>query len=122
MFGSTIQGGGAAQELPHPVQGRGVAFPPLPILLSVEFGSISKPTESAVRFQQLGEKLSQLMHKIHAGHINQIQAFLTGGMCYISWSAKALLFCSGKLLFLAQLQPLGTSIYEGTFKQVSETQ
>lgn len=81
MLGSTMEGVGAPQEPPHPVQGSGVAFPPLPILLSVEFGSISKPPESAVRFQQLGENLGQLMHKIHAEHINQMQAFLTGGMC-----------------------------------------
>lgn len=51
MFGSTMEGGGAPQEPPHPVQGSGVAFPPLPILLNAEFGSISKLTESAVGFQ-----------------------------------------------------------------------
>lgn len=78
MLGSTMEGGGAPQEPPHPVQGSGVALPPLPILLSVEFGSISKPTESAVRFQQLGENLGQLMQKIHAEHINQIQANWSG--------------------------------------------
>lgn len=61
-----MEGGGASQEPPHPVHGSGVAFPPLPILLSVEFGSISKLTKSAVRFYQLGENLGQVMHKLHA--------------------------------------------------------
>lgn len=78
MLGSTMEGGGAPQESAHPVQGSWVALPPLPILLSVEFGSISKPTESAVRFQQLEVNLVQLMQKIHAEHINQIPGQLEG--------------------------------------------